>query len=73
MTDKETGKRILELLKDTGALLEGHFLLSSGLHSEHYFQCARLLQNPEFAAEAWRALAAACRYGCPVSFSHAAL
>jgi orotate phosphoribosyltransferase len=65
MTDKKTGTRTLELLKETGALLEGHFLLSSGLHSEHYFQCARLLQNPEFAAETGRALAEACRHLAP--------
>ena len=32
----------------TGALLEGHFLLSSGRHSPTYFQCARVLQYPEY-------------------------
>ncbi|MDR2314655.1 MAG: orotate phosphoribosyltransferase [Spirochaetaceae bacterium] len=40
----------LELLRESGALLEGHFLLSSGRHSDRYFQCARLLQYPEKAA-----------------------
>jgi len=57
----ETGSRILQLLRETGALLEGHFLLSSGLHSERYFQCARLLQHPGPAAEVGRAIAEACR------------
>ena len=42
---------------DTGALLEGHFRLSSGLHSNRYLQCARLLMWPERAAEAGRGLA----------------
>jgi len=52
-----TEAEFLELLKDTGALLEGHFLLSSGLHSQKYVQCARLLQHPELAERACRALA----------------
>lgn len=47
----------LERLKDRGALLEGHFRLSSGLHSPHYVQCARLLQHPGDAGDAGRALA----------------
>ncbi|MDR2490642.1 MAG: orotate phosphoribosyltransferase [Spirochaetaceae bacterium] len=41
---------ILSILKDCEALLEGHFLLSSGRHSDKYFQCARLLQHPDKAA-----------------------
>ena len=36
----------LSIFKDTGALLEGHFLLTSGLHSNQYFQCAKVLQHP---------------------------
>jgi orotate phosphoribosyltransferase len=48
------------LLKRTEALLEGHFLLSSGLHSDRYFQCARLLQHPRHAARVGRALGALC-------------
>ena len=36
----------LKILKETNALLEGHFILSSGLHSEQYIQCAKLLSNP---------------------------
>jgi orotate phosphoribosyltransferase len=44
-------------LKETEALLEGHFQLSSGLHSNRYFQCARLLQHPGEAEWACRTLA----------------
>jgi len=40
---------ILKLLKERGALLEGHFLLSSGLHSDKYVQCATVLQYPDVA------------------------
>ena len=39
----------LKILKETNALLEGHFILSSGLHSKQYIQCAKLLSNPEKA------------------------
>jgi orotate phosphoribosyltransferase len=45
-------EKVLNLLRDSGAMLEGHFLLSSGRHSDRYFQCARLLQYPDMAAEA---------------------
>jgi orotate phosphoribosyltransferase len=45
-------KDAVSLLKESGAMLEGHFLLSSGRHSDRYFQCARLLQYPDRAAEA---------------------
>lgn len=41
-------EQILEIFKDSGALLEGHFQLTSGLHSPHYFQCAKVLQYPKF-------------------------
>jgi orotate phosphoribosyltransferase len=40
---------VVEILKECGALLEGHFLLSSGRHSNKYCQCAKLLQYPEKA------------------------
>ena len=40
----------LDLFRSSGALLEGHFRLSSGLHSERYLQSALVLQHPEFAA-----------------------
>ncbi|MDR3342262.1 MAG: orotate phosphoribosyltransferase [Treponema sp.] len=42
----------ITLLRESAAMLEGHFLLSSGRHSNRYFQCARLLQYPERAAAA---------------------
>src|SRR5215472_4784072 len=41
---------ILALFRKTGALLDGHFVLRSGLHSREYFQCAILLQHTEIAA-----------------------
>jgi orotate phosphoribosyltransferase len=44
-------------LRSTGALLEGHFILSSGLHSDGYVQCALFLQHPELAERAGRELA----------------
>ncbi|MFA5833699.1 MAG: orotate phosphoribosyltransferase [Bacteroidota bacterium] len=40
--------QILQIFKDTDALLEGHFVLTSGLHSPHYFQCAKVLQYPKY-------------------------
>jgi len=39
----------LNFLRETGSLLEGHFELSSGLHSDKYCQCAKLLQYPHYA------------------------
>ncbi len=41
-------EEVLSIFKSTGALLEGHFLLSSGLHSAYYFQCAKVLQYPKY-------------------------
>jgi len=38
--------KILSVFKETGALLQGHFILSSGLHSDIYFQCAKVFQYP---------------------------
>lgn len=61
MTATTTNDWVLRLLKRTEALLEGHFLLSSGLHSDRYVQCARLLQHPRHAARVGRGLAALCR------------
>lgn len=40
---------MLQIFRDTGALLDGHFLLRSGLHSRQYFQCALVLQHPRLA------------------------
>ena len=42
-------KESLKILKETNALLEGHFILSSGLHSNQYIQCAKLLSYPKNA------------------------
>src|SRR5436189_5363681 len=49
---------LIQRFKDTGALLEGHFLLSSGLHSSVYLQCAIALQNTKDALEFGAAIAA---------------
>jgi orotate phosphoribosyltransferase len=43
-----TNEEVLEIFKKTGAFLEGHFILTSGFHSPHYFQCAKVLQYPQF-------------------------
>ena len=42
-------KKSLNILKKTNALLDGHFVLSSGLHSSKYIQCAKLLSYPNLA------------------------
>lgn len=49
------------LLRKSGALLDGHFRLSSGLHSNAYVQCARLLEHPRHAADLGQQLAAELR------------
>lgn len=49
--------RVLQIFKDSRALLEGHFELRSGLHSDRYFQCARVLTYPRYAGELCDALA----------------
>ena len=54
MTDSE----VLNLFRESGALLEGHFKLSSGLHSDRYLQSALVLQHPDFAEQLGRALGA---------------
>ena len=38
----------IKIFKNSGALLEGHFVLTSGRHSASYFQCAKLLQYPKY-------------------------
>jgi orotate phosphoribosyltransferase len=50
-------ENVLEIFKRTGALLEGHFILSSGLHSSVYLQCAIALQSPEVANQFGSAIA----------------
>ena len=56
-----TQDEVLAEFRSSGALLEGHFKLSSGRHSGHYLQCARVLMNPQRAAR----LAAAVVAGIP--------
>jgi len=48
---------MIDLLIKTESLLKGHFELSSGFHSNQYFQCAKLLQNTEYAEKAGKQLA----------------
>ena len=50
-------KKSLDILRKTNALLEGHFILSSGLHSSKYIQCAKLLSFPYFADKICKSLA----------------
>ena len=50
-------KKSLDILKKTNALLEGHFVLSSGLHSSKYIQCAKLLSYPNKAELICKSLA----------------
>ena len=47
---------VLKLFQDTGALLNGHFQLRSGLHSPQFFQCAHLLQHPRISGRLCEAL-----------------
>ena len=53
-----TPEQVLKEFRKAGALLDGHFLLSSGLHSRNYLQCAKVLMQPQRAAKLARALAA---------------
>ncbi len=53
----EKSQDILKLLEETQAVLKGHFELSSGNHSNQYFQCAKLLQYPKYAEIAAKMLA----------------
>ena len=52
-----TSEQVLDIYRKTGALLTGHFLLSSGLHSEQYLQSALVLQQPDIATQLCAALA----------------
>jgi len=62
---------VLDLFRRTGAFLEGHFQLSSGLHSPKYLQCALVLQHPLHAEALGRALAANVRFEADVVVSPA--
>jgi orotate phosphoribosyltransferase len=52
-----TETEILSIFKKTEALLTGHFLLTSGRHSDRYFQCAKVLQYPEHAEKLCKMIA----------------
>ncbi|MCI8497041.1 MAG: orotate phosphoribosyltransferase [Clostridiales bacterium] len=52
-----TQQRVLEILKEAGVLLEGHFRLTSGRHSNRYLQCARIFRNVKYSEELCAALA----------------
>src|SRR5436853_4898189 len=52
-----TRDELLDVFKRSGALLEGHFRLTSGLHSSGYLQCALVLQHPQHAEALGRAIA----------------
>ena len=44
-----TRDEIIKIFKETGVMLEGHFQLTSGRHSDHYMQCAQLFQYPDYS------------------------
>src|SRR3989338_10100479 len=50
-------EKLLEMFRTSRALMRGHFELSSGLHSGHYFQCAQVLQYPKQTAVISREMA----------------
>lgn len=52
-----TNERVTEVLKEAGVLLEGHFLLTSGRHSNKYLQCANIFRNTKYSEELCAALA----------------
>lgn len=56
-----TQNEVLQIFRDTGALLEGHFILRSGLHSRQFFQCALALQQMPIVEKLGAALAAKLR------------
>jgi orotate phosphoribosyltransferase len=57
-----TENEMLDVFRKHSALLEGHFILSSGLHSDRYVQCALVLQHPEVAEQLCEALAMQLRH-----------
>lgn len=68
-----TDAQVLDLFRQSGALLEGHFRLSSGLHSEKYLQSALVLQFPEFASQLGQAIAARTQHLQPTAVLSPAL
>ncbi len=53
-----TRERVMEILKEAGVLLEGHFQLTSGRHSDKYLQCAKIFQDTRYSEELCADLAA---------------
>jgi orotate phosphoribosyltransferase len=68
-----TQDEVLDLFRTSGALLEGHFKLSSGLHSSRYMQSALVLQHPELASALGEALAERARHLQPTAVLSPAL
>lgn len=68
-----TETEVLDLFRQSGALLEGHFRLSSGLHSDRYLQSALVLQHPDYAEQLGRALAARLQHLQPTALLSPAL
>src|SRR5690349_9964636 len=57
-----TENELLDIFRKSSALLEGHFILSSGLHSDRYVQCALVLQRPKLAEQLCSELAGKLRH-----------
>ena len=57
--------QLINIFRNKEAYLEGHFLLSSGLHSQNYMQCAKILQYPEIAADLGRRIHEKLRDAAP--------
>src|SRR5438270_383343 len=70
---KMTQYDVLDLFRHSGALLEGHFRLSSGLHSDRYLQSALVLQHPDFGEQLGRALASRLEHLQPTAILSPAL
>src|SRR6266516_4531177 len=62
-----TNDEILQIFRETGALLEGHFVLRSGLHSRQYFQCALAFQQMPIVEKVGAALAEKIRHLNPAT------
>lgn len=57
MANEDVSSAVAEMMKESGAHLQGHFKLTSGLHSGNYIQCALMLRYPKYAAYAGAKLA----------------
>lgn len=66
-------KEALAIFNKTGAYLKGHFILTSGLHSEYYLQCAKVLQYPDYAEVLCKELAGLFRDEKPTAVAAPAL